>query len=196
MDESALVGAAQRGDVQAFNRLVLAHQQAAYNVAYRILGDDDKASDATQDAFLRGFRALATFRGGSFKAWVLRIVTNCAYDLMRERQRRPTASIDDLVEDDEHSRVLEDDQETPEAHLERQALDGLIQRGLDLLPEEQRVVVVLSDIEGMNYEEIALATSVSLGTVKSRLSRARAKLREFFITQRELVPDGFRLYGE
>lgn len=196
MDEQRLVDAAQRGQVDAYNHLVLAYQQMAYNVAYRVLGDAERAADATQEAFLRGYQALPSFRGGSFKAWLLRIVTNCAYDLQRVRQRRPTTPIDDLVEDDEHSLMLEDDQETPDAYMQRQEMDGLIRAALDILPEDQRTVVVLSDIEGLNYGEIAQVTSVSLGTVKSRLSRARAKLRDYFVAHRELLPDGFRLYDE
>lgn len=196
MDEQRLVEAAQHGNVQAFNQLVLTYQQTAYNLAYRVLGDADKAADATQEAFLRGFQALSSFRGGSFKAWILRITTNCSYDLLRSRQRRPTTPIDDLVEDDEHSRVLEDDQESPDDYVQRREMDGLIQAALGTLPEDQRTVVVLSDIEGMSYGEIAQATLTSLGTVKSRLSRARAKLRDYFVAHRELLPAGFRLYDE
>ena len=196
MDEQRLVETAQRGNVDAYNHLVLAYQQMAYNVAYRVLGDAERAADATQEAFLRGFQALSSFRGGSFRAWLLRIVTNCSYDVLRARQRRPTTPIDDLVEDDEHSLMLEDDQETPDDYVQRREMDGLIRAALDILPEDQRTVVVLSDIEGLNYGEIAQVTSVSLGTVKSRLSRARAKLRDYFIAHRELLPDGFRLYDE
>ncbi len=192
-DEQALVADARRGDVDAFNALVREYQQLAYNVAYRILGNDDHAIDATQDAFLRAYRSLHQFHGESFKAWLLRIVTNCCYDQLRVQQRRPTTSIDDLIEDDEHSRIFEDPDQVPEQYVQTAELDGLIQRGLDTLPPDQRVVVVMSDIEGMNYEEIAGATSVSLGTVKSRLSRGRAKMRDFLLRHRELLPDGMRL---
>ncbi|NLG50327.1 MAG: sigma-70 family RNA polymerase sigma factor [Chloroflexi bacterium] len=193
MNEEKLVSAAQKGDVNAFNQLVLAYQGLAYNVAYRILGNADKAADATQDAFLRGYRALHQFRGGSFKTWLLRIVTNCCYDQLRVMQRRPTSPIDDLVEDDEHSTILEDASESPQEYIERLELDGFIQRALDALPEDQRVVLVMSDIEGMSYEEIAEVTSVALGTVKSRLSRARGKLRDLLQERRELLPHRYRL---
>ena len=196
MNEEALIARAADGDVDAFNQLILAYQQMAFNVAYRILSDEDKAMDATQDAFLRGFRALHQFRGGSFKAWLLRIVTNCCYDLLRVKQRRPTTPIDDLVEDDEHSRLVEDSTELPDESLARQELAAFIQEGIALLPDDQRTVVVLSDIEGMSYDEIAQVTSVSLGTVKSRLSRARAKLRDFLLERRELLPGRFRLMEE
>ncbi len=193
LNEPALVAAAKKGDLQAFNRLVLAYQELAYNVAYRILGDEERATDATQEAFLHSYRALSQFQGSSFKAWLLRIVTNCAYDQLRLKQRRPTTSIDDLVENEEHSDLLEDTGESPEGRLERREMGELIQRGLGTLPEDQRVVLVLSDIEGLSYEEIAAATSVSLGTVKSRLSRARAKMRDYLLSHRELLPEGFRL---
>jgi RNA polymerase sigma factor (sigma-70 family) len=193
LNEEALISAAQDGDVDAFNRLVLEYQQLAYNVAYRILGNEDQAADATQDAFMRGYAALYQFRGGSFKAWLLRIVTNCCYDLLRVKQRRPTTPIDDLVEDDEHSRLIEDSTELPDESVERQELGKLIQAGIATLPDDQRAVVVLSDIEGMSYDEIAAVTSVSLGTVKSRLSRARAKLRGYLLERRELLPGRFRL---
>lgn len=193
MNEEALIRAAQRGDVDAFNRLVLEYQQMAYNAAYRVLGNEDRAMDATQDAFLRGFRALNQFRGGSFKTWLMRIVTNCSYDQLRLNQRRPTTPIDDLVEDDEHSMLLDDNTEQPQDRIERQELGDLIQAGLNTLPADQRATVVLCDIEGLDYGEIAQATSVSLGTVKSRLSRGRAKLRDFLLEHRELLPNGFRL---
>jgi len=193
MSEEALVASARQGDLSAFNRLVLAYQELAYNVAYRILGNEDRAMDATQDAFLRGYRALEQFRGGSFKVWILRIVTNCCYDQLRASQRRPTTSLDDILEDDEHTRLFEDDGELPEEHVERQELDAAIQEGLTGLPDEQRAVLVMSDIEGLSYEEIARVISVPLGTIKSRLSRGRAKLRDYLLAHRELLPVGFRL---
>jgi len=193
MDERALVVAAQRGDVQAYNHLVIAYQNLAYNVAYRILGQEEAAMDATQDAFLRGYRALSRFRGGSFKAWILRITTNCCYDQLRRRQRRPSVPIDDLVEDSEHWDMLRDSHETPEEHVERMAARQLIQAGIATLPAEQRTVLVLSDVEGLSYGEIAEVMQTSLGTVKSRLSRARAKLRDYLLAHQELLPDGYRL---
>jgi len=192
-DEQALVAEARRGDVSAFNLLVREYQQLAYNVAYRILGNEDGAIDATQDAFLRAYRSLHQLHGESFKAWLLRIVTNCCYDQLRLQQRRPTTPIDDLIEDEEHTRVFEDPDPTPESYVETLELDGAIQRGLDTLPPDQRVVLIMSDIEGLNYEQIAQATATSLGTVKSRLSRGRAKMRDFLLRHRELLPHGMRL---
>lgn len=193
MKEPELIARAQKGDIDAFNDLVYHYQDMAYNVAYRVLGNENAASDATQDAFIKAYKALHQYRGGSFKAWLLRIVTNCCYDLLRTHQRRPSTPIDDLVEDEEHSDLLKDTgDESPEDWVDREELGRLIQRGLEQLPPDQRTVVVLSDIEGMPYEEIAAVTSVALGTVKSRLSRARAKLREFLTERQEQLPTSFR----
>ncbi|GAB4579073.1 MAG: sigma-70 family RNA polymerase sigma factor [Anaerolineales bacterium] len=196
MDEPALIHAAQHGDLTAFNRLVLAYQDIAYNVAYRIVGDPDSASDATQDAFISAFKHLSSFRGGSFKAWLLRIVTNTCYDELRRRKRRPTTPLEPLndAEEEIESPVwLKDPGETPEERAERADLHYAIQDCLNGLSEDFRTVVVLVDIQGMDYEEAATVTHKPLGTIKSRLARARDKLRECLQSFRELLPNSFRL---
>jgi RNA polymerase sigma-70 factor (ECF subfamily) len=195
MDEQALIAAARRGDTQAFNKLIVTYQSIVYNVAYRILHDQDTAADAAQEAFLSAFHALGNFRGGSFKAWLLRIVTNACYDHLRAMQRRPTSSLDDLQVDPDHSAMLLDQAESPEEYALRQDLGRAIQSGLDELPPDQRTTLILSDIQGFSYEEIAQATSVSLGTVKSRLSRGRARLRDYLQHKEELLPSRYRLSG-
>jgi RNA polymerase sigma factor (sigma-70 family) len=196
MDEQALIASAREGDVRAFNQLVMLYQSMVYNVAYRILSDPDAASDATQDAFLSAFKAMGKFRGGSFKAWLLRIVTNACYDQLRVKQRRPTSSLDDLPVESDHSPYLHDPAEKPDEFVERQELNHMIQVAISTLPVEQRVVVVLSDVQGLSYQEITQATGLSLGTVKSRLSRGRAKLRDYMVQQRELLPSRYRLRGD
>jgi RNA polymerase sigma factor (sigma-70 family) len=193
VDESALIASAQKGDARAFNQLVMLYQSMAYNVAYRILSDPDAAADATQDAFVSAFKAMRKFRGGSFKAWLLRIVTNACYDQLRIKQRRPTDSLDNLPVDQDHVRYLRDEAEAPDEFVERQELNLVIQAGIRTLPIEQRTVVVLSDIQGLSYQEVAEATGLSLGTVKSRLSRGRARLRDYLQQQRELLPARYRL---
>lgn len=193
MDEQALVAAARRGDAQAFNKLILAYQSLVYNVAYRMLHDEDAAADAAQETFISAYHALASFRGGSFKAWLLRIVVNACYDQLRLAKRRPTSSLDDMLVDPDHSDVLAEDAETPEEYALRQDLSRAIQIGLDTLPADQRAIVVLSDVQELSYEEIAQATGISLGTVKSRLSRGRARLRDYLRHQRELLPRCYRL---
>jgi RNA polymerase sigma-70 factor (ECF subfamily) len=188
MDESALIAAAQGGDREAFNQLVVHYQSMAYNVAYRVLSDPDAAADATQDAFL------SAYRGGSFRSWLMRIVTNACYDQLRVKKRRPTSSIDE-DEDMDRQEWNVDPGERPEAFVVRQELGQAIQSGLDTLPHEQRTAVVLSDIQGMSYEEIAEVMGTSLGTVKSRLNRGRRKLRDYLIENVELLPARYRLYG-
>jgi RNA polymerase sigma-70 factor (ECF subfamily) len=164
-----------------------------YNLAYRILSDPDAAADATQDAFLSAFKAMRKFRGGSFKAWLLRIVTNACYDQLRVKQRRPTSSLDDLPVDADHTHYLRDPAKQPDEVLERQELNRMIQAGIATLPPEQRVVLVLSDVQGFSYKEIAQVTDLSLGTVKSRLSRGRTKLRDYLRDHGELLPTRYRL---
>ena len=191
-DEQSLVTAARRGDIQAFSKLILAHQTLAYNVAYRTLHDADEAADATQQAFISAFRSLSQFRGGSFRAWLLRIVTNACYDQLRRKKRRPAIALEDMAVDPDHTLLLTDETESPEERMMRQDLGRAIQIGLDELPADQRLTVVLSDIQGLSYDEIAQVTGVSLGTVKSRLSRGRARLRKYLQREKELLPQRYR----
>ena len=193
MDEAQAIQAAQEGDLAAFNRLVMAYQGMAYNVAYRIVGDADVAADACQDAFLSAFKGIRKFRGGSFKSWVLRIVTNACYDQLRYKGRRPTNSLEEVAENPDYSPKLVNGRERPEEHALRQELSELIQEGINSLPPDQRTALVLSDVQGFSYQEIAEVTEVSLGTVKSRLSRARTKLRDYLMDYQELLPSQFRL---
>jgi RNA polymerase sigma factor (sigma-70 family) len=193
MDEVQAIQAAQEGDLPAFNQLVMAYQGMAYNVAYRIVGDADAAADACQEAFISAFKAIKKFRGGSFKSWILRIVTNACYDHLRYRGRRPADSLEEVAENPQYSPKLVSNHEHPEEYALRQELNEVIQSGIETLPADQRVVLVLSDVQGFGYQEIADITGVSLGTVKSRLSRARAKLRDYLVAQQELLPAQYRL---
>ena len=197
-NELVSIEAAQKGDVAAFNQLVRAYQAQVFRTAYRVLGDQAGAEDAAQDAFISAYKHIRDFRGGSFKAWLLRIVTNACYDQLRVKQRRPTASLDALLLDPENPAPGVDRAapETPQDFAERQELGAAIQRGLDTLPPDQRAIVVLVDIEGLSYDEVAQATGANIGTVKSRLSRARAALRDFLVQQAELVPAHYRLQSE
>jgi len=193
MDEKALIATAQRGETRAFNQLVLTYQSMVYNLAYRILGDAEAAADASQDTFLAAFRAIKKFRGGSFKAWLLRIATNACYDQLRYKQRRPTSPLEALLVETDHPSSFTDPAEGPEDYALRQELGRAIQAGLNTLPPDQRVVLVLSDVQGLRYQEIAKVTRSSLGTVKSRLNRGRAKLRDYLLEQGELLPARYRL---
>ncbi len=191
-----LVEQAKKGDLAAFNQLVLKYQGQAYNIAYRLLGDADAAADATQDAFLKAYQRLHQHRGGSFRSWLLRIVTNTCYDALRKRTRYPTQALEPASEDEDpdHLPRWQSDEETPEEAVLRQEINEAVQRGLRTLSPEHRTVIVLSDIEGLSYEEIAEVLNIPVGTVKSRLSRARARLRDYLRAHhRELLPRAYRL---
>ncbi len=198
MDETALIKSAQKGDVDAFNRLVLAYQHQVFNLAYRIMGEEAAASDATQEAFISAYNHLKSFRGGSFKSWLLRIVTNACYDDLRRRKRRPATSLEDLLNDDDGDVEFDLPSPTdgPETIVQRHEMAVLLQMGITTLPDDQRIVLVLSDVQGLSYEEIAEMTNSNLGTVKSRLSRARLKLREYLQAHGELLPENYRLQSD
>ena len=199
MDELALIRDAQRGDLNAFNTLVLNYQDMLFNTALRILSDEEKAADAAQDAFISAFRSISTFRGGSFKAWLLRTVTNVCYDELRRKKRRPTIPLEVETEDGdemETPRWLADPNLSPEQEAEANELEHAIQHCLDALPTEFRTVVVLADIQGLDYTEVAASVRVPLGTIKSRLARARLRLRECLQGFAELLPAAFRLEEE
>jgi RNA polymerase sigma-70 factor (ECF subfamily) len=196
MDETALIQSARAGDLNAFNRLVLAYQDLAFNLAARMLSDPDGAADVTQTAFLSAYRNLDSFRGGSFKAWVMRMVTNACYDELRRNKRRPTTPLEPLDEDDdeiESPTWLADDAPSPEERLIQTELENAIQHCLNGLDTEFRAVVVMVDLQGMDYLEVSGALSKPLGTIKSRLARARLKLRDCLQHFRELLPSEFRL---
>lgn len=199
MDEVGLVAEAQRGDLDAFNTLVLNYQDILFNTARRILGDDEMAADATQEAFISAFRGLNSFRGGSLKAWLLRTVTNACYDELRKMKRRPTTPLepDDPEGGREESpRWLADPGLSPEQQAEGAELDHAIQHCLEALPLEFRTVVVMADIEGLDYTQVAATVRVPLGTIKSRLARARLRLRDCLRSFEELLPATFRLTEE
>ena len=196
-EERRLVEVAQRGDVESFNELVRLFEGRVYNLCYRMLGDAESAADAAQDAFLAAFRNLKSFRGGSFRSWMLRIATNTCYDTLRVRKRRPSVSLDIEADDESASSPLQiaDTAESPDDFAQRRELAAAIQDGLTVLPDEQRIVLILSDIQGLAYEEIAQITNSNLGTVKSRLSRGRARLREV-LRAGELLPTRYRHESE
>jgi RNA polymerase sigma-70 factor (ECF subfamily) len=193
MDEAALIAGARQGDLEAFNRLVLAHQTKAFNLAWRITGDGDMAADATQEAFLSAYRKLSSYRGGSFRAWILRIVTNACYDELRRKKRRPADSLEALEEASGSGDglwavdPLSSTGDDPEKALERAEMTRAIERCLGRLPEEFRTVVVMADILALDYQEVAAAMDSPIGTVRSRLARARARLRECLESSRELL---------
>jgi RNA polymerase sigma-70 factor (ECF subfamily) len=193
--EQALT-AAQRGEVAAFNTLVEVYQRQVYNVCYRTLGNAEDAADATQEALLSAFRGIASFQGSAtgLRGWLLRIAVNACYDHLRRRQRRPSDSLEAHTEDENSAADRVTD---PRPGPEQQSLTAEtarhIQQAIDTLPAEQRLTVVLCDVQGLSYEEAAQVMSIELGTVKSRLSRARAQLRLLLAQKGELPAASPRL---
>jgi len=196
MNEQALITDAQNGSLDAFNTLVLHYQDGVFNTALRILGDEDQAADASQEAFISAFKAIKSFRGGSFKAWLMRTVTNACYDELRRKKRRPTTPLEpdtDEGEEMDSPRWLADPNMTPDQQAEADEVEHAIQHCLDNLPLEFKTVVVMADVQGMDYTEVASAIRVPLGTIKSRLARARLRLRECLQGFAELLPASYRL---
>jgi len=180
MTEQDLIDLALQGDLDAFNALVLQYQDTAYNAAYRIMDDPSAAADATQEAVISMYRKLDSYRGGSFKSWFLRIVTNACYDELRRRRRRPSVPLEpenDEGELVESPRWMEDDSPTPEENANSVEIQTAIQHCIDALEEKFRIVLVLVDISGEDYESVAQIINSPIGTVKSRLARARQKCR-------------------
>jgi RNA polymerase sigma-70 factor (ECF subfamily) len=198
-DEELAIARTLAGDVDAFNELVVKYQKLAYSIAYRMLQSREAAADAVQDSFLKAFRALHSFKNGSFKSWLMRIVVNTCHDTIRINRR---FSFQEIADDpsyesngergDNVSYQIIDPGESAQASVERSELSAQIELGIRALPPEQRLVLVLSDIHGYSYEEINEVTGFPMGTVKSRISRARLKLREFLLQQPELIPFGLQ----
>jgi RNA polymerase sigma-70 factor (ECF subfamily) len=193
--EQTQIEAAQRGDIEAFNDLVMRYQDRVYTVAYRIMQDAATADDITQDTFVTAFRKLDQFKGGNFAAWLMRIATNACYDELRRRKRRRTDSLDDDIDEEADSR-LASDTANPERFAQRAELQSAIEHCFEQLADAYRIVVSMSDIEEYSYEEIAGIVNISLGTVKSRISRARAQLRDCLRASGELLPAAFRSSNE
>jgi RNA polymerase sigma-70 factor (ECF subfamily) len=178
-DDRTLVERAARGDREAFGALVQRHQDRVFNLAYQVVRNREDALDVAQEAFVKAFISLARFKGeASFTTWVHRIVVNLAIDCLRRRRRGDPAAYDDrlaLPEDGEASLAAPDD---PERALETRQVRSLLARGIQALPPAHRAVLVLREIEGLSYEEIARVVGCNLGTVMSRLFYARRKLQK------------------
>ena len=183
-DEAAVIERAAAGDRTAFTQLMEHYQGACYGLAWRLLSDADQAADATQDAFVHAYRAIGSYRGGVFRSWLLRITANASYDILRRAQRRPSSPLPDP---EEGAPELPDAAAVdPVDEATRSELYRHLERALARLPPDQRTAVVLCDVYGMDYNEVAAMTSSALGTVKSRIHRGRLRLRELMAEHREL----------
>lgn len=182
MTEAELIQAARSGDQEAFARLVETHQGKVYALAYRMTGNREDAADLTQEAFLNAWRGLASFQSQSaFATWLYRLTSNACIDFLRREKRRSALSI--TVEDDAQERQAEipDLRHSPEQELERQESRQAVRQGLAALSSEHREVLVLRELEGLSYQEIAQQLGLEEGTVKSRIAWARMSLREFLL---------------
>ena len=183
--ENEIIRRVLQGDTDAYELLVLEHQKSVYNIALRTVGNAEDAADITQDALIKAYSSLSSFRGDSkFSVWLYRITVNLCRDLLRSRSRRPTVSL--TVEDDAgEDTVLDtaDPAPTPEEQLERRETREAVRRGLDSLPPDHREILLLREVRGMSYDEIAEALSIETGTVKSRIFRARKKLCAFLTAE-------------
>ncbi len=188
--EYLIVQQVLEGNTNAFEELVLEYEKKVYNVALRILGNSEDAADMTQEAFIKAFNSLSGFRGDSkFSVWLTRIVSNLCLDFLRSRSRRPTVSLS--VEDDEGDDVqldIADVSQSPELLLERSLTRESVRRGLKALPEDYREILLLREIQGLSYDEIADALNIEVGTVKSRIFRGRKKLCDYLIKDGN-IPD-------
>lgn len=183
-DEAAVLARATKGDRTAFAQLMEHYQSACYGLAFRLLGDPDQAADATQDAFVHAYRAMHSYRGGVFRSWLLRITANASYDILRRAQRRPSQPLPDA---EEGAPELPDlSAVNPVVEATRSELYRHLERALAMLPTDQRTAVVLCDVYGMDYNEVASMTQSALGTVKSRIHRGRLRLRQLLEEHREL----------
>lgn len=192
-EEAYYLDSARRGDLPAFNWLVLRYQTRVYNLCLRMLGDPDSAADATQEAFLSAYKAIARFQGAGFRAWLLRIATNACLDMLRSRKRKPTVSLFNRVAqgEEEEAEPLPisdpDPHVSPESSALRAELLATVQSGLATLPADQRLAIVLVDVQGLSYDEAAAITGANLGTVKSRINRGRTRLRDY-LKERGVLP--------
>jgi RNA polymerase sigma-70 factor (ECF subfamily) len=179
-DEANLVGMAARGDLEAFNQLVLHYQSLAYNYAYALLGDAAQAEDATQESFIKAFQGMNAFRGGSFRSWLLKIVTNSAYDMLRRSHRHPTQPLipeDENGEEVESPTWLADPAPSVETTIVQNELSDDIYKVLDDIPDVFRSALTLVDLYELDYVEAAAALQIPIGTLKSRLARGRLQMK-------------------
>jgi len=176
-----LIDAARQGDLEAFNMIIMHYQGFLFNIALRMMGNEDCAADALQDALLSAFRKFNSFRGGSLRSWLARVVINACYDELRRQCRHPLLLLDQIDTREDEIEIddwLVDPVPGLEEQIETLELDGAIQAGLRSLAPLYAAMLVLVDIQGMTYEEAAVAAQIPVGTVKSRLARARMQMRQ------------------
>ena len=187
-----LAGKAAKGDVDAFETLIMKYEKTIYNIALRMMTSPEDAKDVSQNVLIKIYNNISRFKGDSlFSTWIYRITVNTCIDEIRKNKRKSEISMDE--EDTGLSRVIQDTEASPEKSIiEKEGYSSII-NSINELPEEYKTVITLRDIEGFSYQEIAEITECSLGTVKSRISRARGKLKELLLEKGELIESSGRL---
>ena len=182
VSEKKIIEKVLGGDVNAFEDLVLKYEKTVYNLALRMVGDRDDASDMTQEAFIKAYGSLSSFRGDSkFSVWIYRITTNVCLDFLRSKSRKQQVSLT-VSDDDEDAQLdIPDPKADPEQQLIKKISMQSVEEGLKTLPDKQRQILVMRELGGMSYAEIGKALSIEEGTVKSRIFRARKRLCTFLI---------------
>lgn len=182
LDEKTLVEQAKQGSKEAFSQLVERNHKKIYNLAYRMTGNGEDALDVSQEAFIKAWQALPNFKGESaFSTWLYRLASNTAIDLLRKENRKPKTSLtSDFLEDEEGTETqIPDERFSPEKALEQKELSRAVETGLGLLSDQHRQVLVMRELSGLSYQEIATTLELDLGTVKSRIARGRGILKKF-----------------
>ena len=175
--ENEIIRSVLRGNVNDFEKLVTAYEKNVYNIALKMVGDPEDAADMTQETFIKAYRALSGFRGDSkFSSWLYRIASNVCLDFLRSRSRHPQVSLSTVDEDDRATFELPDMRQNPEEQLMKKLGMEAVRRGLEQLPEQQRQILVLRELGGLSYAELAQTLGLEEGTVKSRIFRARKRL--------------------
>ena len=194
--ETQLIESAQRGDMEAFNELAAKYQDMMYRISLRTLNDESAADDATQNAMIQAFRNIKSFRGGSLRSWLARVTVNASYDEMRRWRRQAGVSFDQVDQDGEAIETMPwmiDLSAGPEDRFDAVELRDALQQCVKSLSADYRQVVVLVDVEGMSYEEVAQVANIPVGTVKSRLARTRGQLRDAMQSYHNLLPKSYQM---
>lgn len=180
--ENEIIKSVLKGDVQAYEAIVRSYEKKVYNLALRMVGNPDDAADMAQETFIKAYKALGSFRSDSkFSVWLYRIATNVCLDFLRRKSRSNTVSLTAYDDDGDAQLDIPDLNGNPEEELSRKLTIDAVQRGLQTLGEQQRSILVLREINGLSYEEIAQTLDIDIGTVKSRIFRARKRLCAFLI---------------
>jgi len=189
-EEDELISLVRKGDKASFEKLVLENQKKVYNLALRMVGNEEDAFDMSQEAFIKAYNSIAFFRGDSkFSVWLFRLTTNVCLDFLRSEGRKPHNSLSFIGEDNEEKEIeIPDDRFSPETIVEKTELREAVNKGLLSLPKDYRVVLLLREIDGLSYDEIAEALSLEVGTVKSRIFRARKRLCAILVADGNFSP--------